>query len=96
MNKQGIGWFKLDLVTYPDNTCFINTTIKDTSFEVAIEDRKIRIKTCIQKDYKEMTDINKESNKQVILHKKDKDAVKIEKTISISTCIKKKSEVSAE
>lgn len=40
MNRQGIGWFKLDLVTYPDNACFLD----------AILNRNTYITRCIKKE----------------------------------------------
>lgn len=40
MDRQGIGWFKLELVTYPDSACFLD----------AVLDRDTYVTRCIKKE----------------------------------------------
>lgn len=95
MNKQGIGWFKLDLVTYPENAYFIETSIDENSIESVVKNNKSKLESSIQKDWVEMADVNKETNKTVTLRIKEQESRKIEKIVSTFVCINRKSEVTA-
>lgn len=95
MNKQGIGWFKLDLVTYPENAYFIGTSIDENSIESVVKNNKSKLESSIQKDWVEMADVNKETNKTVTLRIKEQESRKIEKIVSTFVCINRKSEVTA-
>lgn len=95
MNKHGVGWFKLDLVTYPESTYFIETSIDENSIESVVKNNKSKLESSIQKDWVEMADINKETNKTVTLCIKEQESRKIEKIISTFVCINRKSEVTA-
>lgn len=95
MNKQGIGWFKLDLITYPENAYFIGTSIDENSIESVVKNNKSKLESSIQKDWVEMADVNKETNKTVTLRIKEQESRKIEKIVSTFVCINRKSEVTA-
>lgn len=70
MSRQGIGWFRLDLVTYPENACFLDAVIQDKSYESSVIDYTSRKDILILKEYKEESVLKKETNKQVIIEKK--------------------------
>lgn len=69
MNRKGIGWFKLELVSYPDNTCFLDTIIKDKSYEFSIVDYTNRKDCFITNEHKEKSVLDKETNKQIIIER---------------------------
>ena len=95
MNNQGIGWFKLDLVTYPENACFIDLILKDNHLETVTVNYASSKDAFIERENKEVNDINKETKNQAVIHKQDNDTVKIEKVFSVSSHIKKETEVIA-
>lgn len=95
MNKHGIGWFKLDLVTYPENACFIDLTLKDNYLETVTVNYESSKNTFIERENKEVNDIDKETKNQAVIYKQDNDAVKIEKVFSVSSYIEKETEVIA-
>lgn len=89
MINQGIGWFKLDLVTYPEDASFINVTFDKKSIEF-VSIKYDAVKSGInEKEFKDVSKIDKETEKQIVINKENNDIAIIEKNIAISSSLEK-------
>lgn len=95
MSNRGIGWFKLDLVTYPEDASFIDVTFDDKY--VGLSSIKYdAVKFGINKnEHKDVSKIDKDTEKQIVINKKDNDVAIIEKNIAILSSLEKETVVIA-
>lgn len=50
MNRKGIGWFKLELVSYPENSCFLDAELEKHECIVVEMKKEESMRVCIRKN----------------------------------------------
>ncbi len=92
-NREGIGWFKLELVTYPQNTCFFDVSLIDTTESHAVIDRAEKKEMYIMNENQQNTKLKKENIMQASIQKSNGMDVCIKNISDISSEIKKTEEI---
>lgn len=75
MSRQGIGWFKLEMVSYPDNSCFLDAKIQKHSKFNCMTQKEESVCACIKKSDLYETTLKESDRSNVILVKKTEVAI---------------------
>lgn len=90
---KGIGWFKLELVTYPDHTCFLDATLDRTSCQPVTVNYEIIKDTVLIKEDEEMTEVNKEINMECAVYRTEECTVETIKAETIASTLHETEEI---